>query len=136
MNVLIDTNVLLSAAWRDKLPEHVVLYVAGRDEVRWLVTPEILAEYTEVLRRPKFNLDQQTLERWTEMLALRTVKVGSPPQVPDFPRDPKDAPFLAAALATHADFLITGDKDLLEAKDIVATRIVTVIEFSNEFKIS
>jgi putative PIN family toxin of toxin-antitoxin system len=33
--------------------------------------------------------------------------------MPDFPRDPKDAPFLAAAVAWRADFLISGDKDLL-----------------------
>jgi putative PIN family toxin of toxin-antitoxin system len=136
MNVLIDTNVLLSAAFRDKLPERVVLHVASHEEFRWLVTPEILAEYTEVLRRPKFGLDEQTLERWAEMLAMRTVNVGSPPHVPDFPRDPKDAPFLAAALAAQADFLVTGDKDLLQAKDIVATRIVTVAEFCSEFGIS
>jgi len=136
MNVLIDTNVLLSAALRDQLPERVVLYVADRDDFRWLVTREILAEYTGVLRRPKFGLDQQALEWWAELLAMRTVNIASPPQVPDFPRDPKYAPFLAAALAAHADFLITGDKDLLQAKDILATRIVTVAEFSNEFRIS
>ena len=136
MKVVIDTNVLLSAALRDKLPERVVFYVAGRDDFRWLVTPQIMAEYTNVLGRPKFGLDQQALDHWTELLAMRTVSVGSPPEVPDFPRDPKDAPFLAAALATHADFLITGDKDLLEAKDIVATRIVTVAEFSSQFQIS
>jgi putative PIN family toxin of toxin-antitoxin system len=110
--------------------------VAGRDDCRWLVTPDIVAEYTDVLRRPKFALEDETLQRWAEMLALRTVNVGSPPSVPDFPRDPKDAPFLAAALATGADFLITGDKDLLEAKALVATRIVTVAEFSREFGIS
>jgi uncharacterized protein len=136
MNVLIDTNVLLSAALRDRLPERVVLHVAVRDEFRWLVTPEILAEYTAVLRRPRFGLDEPTLEHWAELLAMRTVNVGSPPRVPDFPRDPKDAPFLAAALAAQADFLITGDKDLLEAKDIVATRIVTAAEFSTESRIS
>jgi putative PIN family toxin of toxin-antitoxin system len=136
MNVLIDTNVLLSAALRDKLPERVVLYVAAREDFRWLVTPEILAEYSDVLRRPKFGLDEKTLGRWAELLALRTVDVGSPPRAPDFPRDPKDAPFLAAALVAHADFLVTGDLDLLEAKDIVATRIVTVAEFCGEFGIS
>src|SRR6202035_1408483 len=119
MNVLIDTNVLLSAALRDKLPERVVLHVAAHDKFRWLVTPEILAEYTEVLRRPKFGLDEQTLERWAKMLAMRTVNVGSPPSTPEFPRDPKDVPFLAAALATRADFLISGDKDLLEACDLI-----------------
>ena len=58
MNVLIDTNVVLSAALRDKRPERVVLYVAGRDDMRWLVTAEILAEYIEVLRRPKFDLNE------------------------------------------------------------------------------
>jgi len=136
MNVLIDTNVLLSAALRDKLPERVVLYVAARDEFRWVVTPEILAEYTDVLRRPNFGLDEQMLGRWADLLSMRTVDIGSPPEVPDFPRDPKDAPLLAAALAAHADFLITGDNDLLQAKDLVATRIVTVAEFSREFRIS
>ena len=136
MNVLIDTNVLLSAALRDKLPERVVLHVAGRDDFRWLVTPAILTEYIEVLRRPKFGLDEQTLDRWAGLLAMRTVNVGAPPSAPDFPRDPKDAPFLAAALASHADFLITGDQDLLQAGALVATRIMTVAEFSNEFGIT
>lgn len=67
---------------------------------------------------------------------MRTVNVGSPAHVPDFPRDPKDAPFLAAALAGRADFLITDDKDLVQAGGLVATRIVTVADFSREFGIS
>lgn len=136
MNVLVDTNVLLSAALRDKLPERVVLFVAGRDDFRWLVTPEILAEYTEVLRRPKFGLTGESLQRWSELLAMRTMNIGSPPQAPDFPRDPKDAPFLAAALAGHADFLITGGRDFLSARDVIATRIMNVAEFASEFVIS
>jgi len=136
MNVLIDTNVLLSAVIRDRLPERVVLHVAGRDDLHWLVTPEILTEYLEVLRRPKFALEPEILERWNNLLAMRTVNVGSPAHVPEFPRDPKDALFLAAALAARADLLITGDKDLLEAGALVATRILTVAEFSTEFGIS
>ncbi len=63
MNVLIDTNVLISAALRDRLPERVVLYVATRDDCRWLVTPEILAEYVDVLRRPKFGLPEDVLKQ-------------------------------------------------------------------------
>jgi putative PIN family toxin of toxin-antitoxin system len=136
MNVLIDTNVLLSAALRDKLPERVVLYVAKRDDCRWLVTPEIIAEYVDVLRRPKFGLPGEVLDQWAELLDMRTVNVGSPPEIVQFSRDPKDAPFLAAALATHADYLITGDKDLLQAKDTMATRVVTVAQFASEFQIS
>ena len=39
---------------------------------------------------------------------------GEPLVHPAFPRDPKDVPFIAAALASEADYLITGDKDLLD----------------------
>jgi len=92
MNVLIDTNVLLSAALRDRLPERLVLFVASRDDFRWLVTAEILAEYTEVLGRPKFGLDQETLQRWAELLAMRTVTIDSPTNVPHFPPTPKMHP--------------------------------------------
>jgi uncharacterized protein len=136
MNALIDTTVLLSAALRDRLPERVLLFVAMRDDWKWIVTPEILAEYVEVLARPKFQLSAETLADWTATLNLRTVIVGSPPAALDFPRDPKDAPFLAAALACHADLLITGDQDLLQAKDFVSTRIVTVADFASEFQIA
>ncbi len=52
--------------------------------------------------------------------------------VVDFPRDPKDAPFLAAALAAGADYLITGDRDLLDARDSLPCRVVTVAEFAAE----
>lgn len=90
-----------------------------------------------VLRRLRFGLDPATLQRWDELLALRTVNVGSPPAAPDFPRDPKDAPFLAAALFTRADFLITGDRDLLQAAaHMVPARIVTVAAFAREFQVS
>lgn len=136
MKVLIDTNVLLSAALRDRLPERVVLSVAVRDDWRWLVTPEILAEYVNVLARPKFNLPSDVLKQWSDLLSMRTVNVGSPPVSVDFPRDPKDALFLAAAIATDAEYLVTGDQDLLQAQSVVTTRIVTLAEFANSFQIS
>ena len=136
MNILVDTNVLLSAALRDRLPEKVVRYVATDDACRWLVTLEIHKEYLEVLKRPKFGLSQEVLQPWTELIEMRSIIVPSPPIAIDFPRDPKDAPYLSAAVATGADYLITGDKDLLHAKVSIPTRIVTVAEFAAEFHIS
>lgn len=135
MNVLIDTSVLLSAALRDRLPERMVLYVAAHDELRWIVTPEILAEYVDVLRRPKFRLDAATLQTWSDLLSLRTINIGSPPPGPEFPRDPRDAPFLAAALAGAALFLITGDRDLFAAQHLLTTRVVSVTAFCAEFDV-
>lgn len=135
MNVLVDTNVLLSAALRNRLPEQVVLYVATHDECRWIVTAEILKEYTDVLRRPRFGLPTEVVQRWTELIAMRAILVPSPTSDLRFPRDPKDLLFLSAAVAENADFLITGDHDLLQAKGVVSTRITTVADFAAEFGI-
>jgi putative PIN family toxin of toxin-antitoxin system len=134
MKVLVDTNVLLSAALRDRLPERVVLHIATRDEWAWLVTSEILDEYVQVLRRPKFALPAEILQHWVDLVQLRTICVGSPPAI-EFARDPKDAPFLAAAIVTNAEYLITGDRDLLQAQALVSTRIVTAAEMAQILKL-
>lgn len=66
----------------------------------WLVTAEIVDEYVNVLRRPKFALPPEEIQRWTDLVQFRTICVGSPPAI-EFLRDPKDAPFLAAAIAVR-----------------------------------
>lgn len=63
---------------------------------------------------------------------MRTVMVASPPVQIDFPRDPKDAIFLSAALATGTDYLISGDSDLMKCRVDIATRIVSTSEFAVE----
>ena len=136
MIVILDTNVLLSAALRDRLPERVVLFVATDPDVQWLVTAEILGEYARVLRRPKFKFTAETQSEWIEVTKLRTVLADSPPVVSSFLRDPKDEPFLAAATAHHADYLVTGDRDLLDVRSSLSVEVVTISEFAKLFNIS
>ncbi len=135
MNVLVDTNVLLSAALRDGVPEKVVWHVATNPDCRWIVTAEILAEYFGVIRRPKFGFEPGVVQAWTELVQSGTILVLSPPASFRLQRDPKDAIFLAAAVANGADFLITGDKDLLDAGLPLSTRILTAAEFLAEIGI-
>jgi len=136
MIAVVDTNVLVSAALRDRLPERVVLHVATRDDWIWLVTSDILREYRDVLGRPKLALSEALLERWNDLLKWRTVTTDLPELLTvRLPRDPKDAPFLAAALASEADYLITGDKDFSEAQPLITSRIVSVSEFARLFDI-
>ena len=135
MIVVLDTNVLLSAALRDRLPERVVLFVATDPDVQWLVTAEILDEYAKVLRRPKFKFTVESLNHWIELTKLRTVLAESPPMISTFLRDPKDEPFLAAAIAHHADYLVTGDRDFLDVRSSLSVQIVTIAEFAKLFDI-
>ncbi len=78
MKVVIDTSVLVSAAFRDRTPEEVILFVTGQDAFHWIVSGEILAEYQEVLSRPKFDLSEEILNHWIEILESSTVEIGSP----------------------------------------------------------
>ena len=77
MKVVIDTNVLVSAALRDRGPERVVLFVAEHPEFEWVVSVEILREYMEVLARPRFALPRDLLRRWARLLETVTTRVES-----------------------------------------------------------
>jgi len=102
MKVVIDTNVLVSAAWRDKSPEAVVLWVAFQDDWEWMVSQEIFDEYEEVLRREKFDLSAEVIEKWDYIVTNLTTVVDVKITV-DFPRDQKDAKFLSCAFTADAD---------------------------------
>ncbi len=128
MKVLIDTNVLVSAALRDKDPEAVILFVAARPDWQWIVSADILAEYREVLSRPKFALPDEIRRRWFEMLETLTTRVEVETTI-DFPRDQKDAKFLACALAANAELFVTGDRDFTQALKLVNTTILSVTLF-------
>ncbi len=96
MRVVIDTNILVSAVIRDRLPERVLLWCLRQADIDWLVTQAIMDEYLEVIRRPKFGLSAATIAWWAELLVADTRMIRPKLNI-DFPRDRKDAPFLVCA---------------------------------------
>ncbi|MBI5442191.1 MAG: putative toxin-antitoxin system toxin component, PIN family [Deltaproteobacteria bacterium] len=128
MKVAIDTNVLVSAALRDKAPERVTLFVVEHPDFDWVVSREILEEYRDVLARPKFGLPADLLQRWYSLLDRVAVVVDVAVSV-DFPRDRKDAKFLACAVSAAADYFITGDRDFEHAQKLMKTTILSVALF-------
>ena len=128
MKVVIDTNVLISAALKDRDPEAVILFVASQPDIEWIVSPAITAEYKEVLARRKFGLPEGMLQRWYEILDGFTLSLDVDIDV-EFARDRKDASFLACALASDAEFLITGDRDFTQAQKLINTTIISVSLF-------
>ena len=132
MKVVIDTNVFISAVWRDKNPEAVILWVCNQHDWQWVVSKEIKEEYKEVLRRKKFSFSPSVLREWEEAIEENTVEMEIESEV-NFPRDQKDAKFLNCALSCEADYLITGDKDFSEARRLMSTTIVSVAMFKTLF---
>ncbi|MEA2173557.1 MAG: uncharacterized protein QOD00_1149 [Blastocatellia bacterium] len=128
MKIVIDTNVVVSAALKDREPETVILFVVEHPDFEWIVSASILDEYKEVLRREKFGLPEDLLRQWDEMFDVLTTIVEADSRL-DFPRDRKDAKFLECALAIDAEYLITGDKDFSQAQKLVNTTIISVPMF-------
>ena len=132
MRVVIDTGVLVSAAIRDRLPELVILWCVAQPDLEWLVSPEILDEYIDVINRPKFKLSSAVIARWLDLLSRRTRMIQPTVENP-FPRDRKDARFLICAESGGADALITGDGDFSEARLLIGAPIMNVREFAERF---
>ena len=127
MRVVIDTNVVLSAAIRDRQPETVILFIAEHPDWEWVASTEIVQEYNQVLRRAKFNLPEPIIRKWTTL--FEKLVIVEPQHSEDMPRDQKDAKFLACAWAAKAECLITGDKDFENAYKVGSTTILSVSLF-------
>lgn len=132
MKVIIDTNIFISAVWRDRNPEAVILWICDQPEYQWMVSKEIKKEYKEVLRRKKFSFPPNVLKEWEQVIDENSTEVKVDENI-NFPRDQKDAKFLTCALSCEADYMITGDKDFTDAQRLLTTTIVSVSMFKNLF---
>ncbi len=92
IKVIVDTGVVVSAAFRDRTPEEVILFIVGEEDFEWIVSPAVLVEYNEVLAREKFALTPEILQRWREMFEQFTVTFEADFEI-DFPRDQKTQSF-------------------------------------------
>ncbi len=130
MKVVIDTNVVVSAALKDRDPQRVILFVIENADFQWIASSGILTEYMDVLGRQKFRLPPEILSRWHAVFEASIAVINVTGQV-DLPRDPNDAKFLACALAAGAEYLVTGDKDFSMAHKIGNTTVLSVSQFKS-----
>jgi len=110
---VMDTNVFVSGLLGGGTTS--ALLDAWLDQRFDLVTSrELLEELADVISRPRFSGLILADERngLLELIFQQGIIVESTIETP-LCRDPKDYPVMAAAIAGHADFLVTGDADLL-----------------------
>jgi len=128
MNVVIDTNIWISyllGGLLEGLDEKII-----SKKVKVIVSEEMLKELSEVSNRPKFK-NIFTDERLKELFSLLDsyAIMVSPSHKLGLCRDGKDNFLLEAAVEGKADYLITGDEDLLVLKNILKTKIIKLKEF-------
>ena len=136
LRVVIDTNVFVSAlAIEDSVPFRAVETAFASGKI--LVSAEMLAELEDVLHRPK--LQRYFAARDVEGVLERLQREGEFVTVEHSrrrSRDPKDDALLDLAVAGRADWLVTGDSDLLVLGAIGETRIVTPTVFLDAVRLT
>ncbi len=125
LRVVLDTNVLISAiGWRGNPRKVLTLCIEGK--VGLLQSQETLKELKRVLQRERFNfIPVEKREVLLRHLTGISIKVTPNENVEVITEDPGDNKFLDCALAGKADYVVSGDKHLLELKEYRGIKIVT-----------
>jgi putative PIN family toxin of toxin-antitoxin system len=128
VNVVVDTNIWVSYLVGHSLAKLDERITAG--QVRVVMSQEQVAELLAVLARPSIRRRFSTQDM-EELLYLqaRIAHLVRPTQRVTACRDVKDNFILEIALAGDADYIVTGDEDLLVLDPFRGVRIVTYREF-------
>jgi len=123
LRVVIDTNVFISGLIGN--PKKVLkAWIFQKFDL--LISPYLCFEIIDVYQR--FNNSKEDIDKLLFYLKTKTIKI-IPKKKVNICRDKKDNQILALCLAGDANFLITGDKDLLALKEFKKTKIVKTKEF-------
>ena len=108
MRVVLDTNILVSACWTPGGLESRVTHLAVTGKIIACVTPEILAEYRDVLSRPKLAPVHLPAVEMLAALERAAVLVETKSRV-SASIDDDDNRFLECAEEAKAEYLVTGN---------------------------
>lgn len=128
IRAVIDTNVVISAMISPSGNEALLMLAVNQNLVRPCFSVEILQEYENVLRRPKFDFGAEEIESLLNLIRRRGELVQPPPPITPVSPDPDDDKFIACALTARAEFLVTGNKRHYQESWLAGTKLVNAGE--------
>jgi putative PIN family toxin of toxin-antitoxin system len=123
MKAVFDTNVLVAAFVTEGVCAKL-LGRARRKQLDLVISPFILKEFENVLLK-KFSASKEQTRTATKLISEAAQMVNPTSMVSGVCRDPNDDQILSCTLSAEADYLVTGDMDLLELKEFRGIRILT-----------
>ena len=132
MKIVLDTNVFVSGVFFQGSSYQILK--AWRDgKVQLVISQEILEEYQRVGETLAYQFPGVDLGPIVELLTLKaelTQAPGLPEPVCD---DPDDDKFLACALASNSEVIISGDKHLLKVSGYCGINVLRPRKFLDDF---
>lgn len=131
--IIVDSNIWISFLIGKNL-SGLQNYIDSQI-LRIITCNEQLLELAEVFKKPKLKkyFSKEQIEEFFELLdeSSENVIISAKSNIC---RDPKDNYLVSLALDSKADFLITGDRDLLELKKIGETTFLKFTDFNTIFQ--
>jgi putative PIN family toxin of toxin-antitoxin system len=127
LRLVIDTNVLISAALKPDGLQRTTLILALTKPARLYVSRPIIEEYRDVLTRPELKIRKGLSRQLLQFIANRGYLVR-PSRRLEITRDPSDNMFIECADAAGADYLVTGNQKHFP-RFWKKTKIITSREF-------
>ena len=126
--VVLDTNVLISAVIRKGKPRHL-LEKAIKDNKYVLVTSrDIVDELRDVLSRPKFQMSREEIDQISVALVSSSDVKMIKSNFKVVKEDPDDDVIINTAYDGNANYIVSGDDDLLRIKEFKGIQIIKVAD--------
>ena len=131
LKVIIDTNLWISFLITKSHSQIDNLLI--NKKIRIVFSEELLTEFFDVIQRPKLNkyFSPNDIKELLDVFDFYGDLVEVKSRIEQC-RDPKDNFLLSLAVDSKADYLLTGDNDLLEIGQIGKTKIQTITEFTEK----
>jgi len=121
LKVFLDTNVLVSSFITRGLCADIFRIILAEHDL--ILCTHVLAELENVLRR-KIYLPEEQIKSILQFLRTFEIISNHTPPVKIKLRNNSDIPVISAALNSHSDIIVTGDKDLLKVSEKYGIKIV------------
>ena len=132
MIAVFDTNVLIAAIITEGICSKL-LHRARAEEFSLLSSPFIMKELRRILSK-KFDLSREDIALAMEPISEAISQVIEHSlKITDICRDTDDDNVITCALAAKADYLVTGDSDLLQIKTYRGVKVVSPRDFEALF---
>ena len=130
--IVLDTNVLVSGLLSPYGPPGEIVRMVSSGELKLYLDARVITEYTEVLARPRFSFNQDSVSALLDFISRTGRSIASSPLPAPLP-DTDDHPFLEIALAGKAAFLVTGNRAHFPAALCCGVNVVSPAEFMSAY---
>lgn len=128
MNIVLDTNVLVAGLLSPFGACGEIVRMVSSGELILSFDARILLEYDEVLRRPKFQFEEEKVAALLDYIVYRGQKVAPSPLANSLP-DYDDESFLEVAIAGQASYIITGNQNHFPSELCLGVKVFSPKEF-------